>query len=167
MTTVKEYDEDWMQRMIEDHGHDIKDLIPILQETQEAFGYLPSAAITKISEELKISEDVIFGVATFYTHFKFTRPGKHTIKTCMGTACFVKEADNLLELLKDRLGIEPGETTADGMVSLERVACLGCCALAPTVVVDEEVYGKMTTNMLSKLLDEIMEKQEDPVSGGV
>ncbi len=154
-----EYNDEWMQRMIEGHGHDIKNLIPILQATQEEYGYLPSAAISTTAEELQISEDVIFGVATFYTHFKFTKPGRHIIRTCMGTACFVKEADNLLELLRDRLGIEPGQTTSDGMISLERVACLGCCALAPTIVIDDEVYGKMTSNMLTKLLDEIIDEK--------
>ena len=159
MEMKTEYDDEWMQRMIEGHGHDVKNLIPILQATQEEYGYLPSAAISTTAEELQISEDVIFGVATFYTHFKFTKPGKHTIRTCMGTACFVKEADNLLELLRDRLGIEPGQTTSDGMISLERVACLGCCALAPTIVIDDEVYGKMTSNMLTKLLDEIIEEK--------
>lgn len=150
-----EYEEERMRTIIEEHGSDVKNLIPILQSTQGAFGYLPAAAIATIAEELRISEDVIFGVATFYTHFKFTRPGRHIIKTCMGTACFVKGADNLQEILRDRLKIEPGQTTPDGMISLERVACLGCCALAPTVVVDEEVYGKMTSNKLTALLDEI------------
>ncbi|MBN1389438.1 MAG: NAD(P)H-dependent oxidoreductase subunit E [Candidatus Thermoplasmatota archaeon] len=158
MEGILEYEEERMKGIIEDHGSDVKNLIPILQATQGAFGYLPAAAITTIADELKISEDVIFGVATFYTHFKFTKPGKHTIKACMGTACFVKGADNLMEILRDRLKIEPGQTTADGTISFERVACLGCCALAPTVVVDEEVYGKMTSNKLSALLDEIQDE---------
>jgi NADH-quinone oxidoreductase subunit E len=156
-----EIDEEFIERMLEGHGSDIKNMIPILQSTQEEYGYLPAAAITLIAEKLQISEDVIFGVATFYTHFKFTKPGKHTIKTCMGTACFVKGADNLMEIIRDRLKIEPGQTTPDGNITLERVACLGCCALAPTIVIDEEVYGKMTSNMLTTLLDEILEEKDD------
>jgi len=149
-----------IEQIIDKHGPEVKNLIPILQNIQETFGYLSAAAIYTTAERLRISEDTIFGVATFYTHFRFTRPGKHTIKVCLGTACFVKGAENLLEILKDRLGIEPGQTTPDGKISLERVACLGCCALAPTVVVDEEVYGKMNSQKLSKVIDEILEKAE-------
>ncbi len=160
MEEISEYSEEKTDQTIEAYGSDVKNLIPILQSIQETYGYLPSAAISSVAGKLQISEDVIFGVATFYTHFKFTKPGKHIIKTCMGTACFVKGADNLQEILRDRLRIEPGETTSDGNISLERVACLGCCALAPTIVVDQEVYGKMTSNMLTKLLDEIMDERE-------
>jgi len=153
-------------KIIKEHGSDIKNLIPILQSVQEIYGYLPAAPITTIANELKISEDVIFGVATFYTHFKFTKPGEHVIKACLGTACFVKGADNLLEILKDRFGIEPGETSADNSVSLERVACLGCCALAPTIVVDDEVHGNMSSVKLTKIIDELMEEKGEEEGGG-
>ncbi len=158
MENILEDLEEHVKKVIGKHGSDIRHLIPILQAIQEEYGYLPAAAISVAAEELRISEDVIFGVATFYTHFKFTRPGKHTIKACLGTACFVKEAENLLEILKDRLDIKPGETTADGNISLERVACLGCCALAPTIVVDEEVYGKMTPQKLTTVIDEMLQE---------
>ena len=110
------YDDEVQEKILEDNGSDVRNLIPILQATQEAFGYLPAAGIKSIADSLQISEDVIFGVATFYTHFKFTKPGKHTIKACLGTACFVKGADNLLEILRDRLKIEPGQTTEDGSI---------------------------------------------------
>lgn len=160
MEVGTEINEKRLRRIIEEHGSDVKNLIPILQSIQVEYGYLPARAIAAVAEELRISEDVIFGVATFYTHFKFTRPGKHTIRACLGTACFVKEAENLMELIRERLGIDAGETTADGNISFERVACLGCCALAPTIVVDEEVYGKMTTQKLSKVLDEILTESE-------
>ncbi len=155
-----------MRVILEENGSDVKNLIPILQATQEAFGYLPSSGIGAVAEELRISEDVIFGVATFYTHFKFTKPGKHIVKTCMGTACFVKGADNLQEILKDRLKIEPGQTTEDGVITYERVACLGCCALAPTIVIDNEVYGKMTSNKLTALLDDIDKERKGEEKGG-
>jgi NADH-quinone oxidoreductase subunit E len=155
-----EINEKQLKKILVEHGSDVKNLIPILQSIQEMYGYLPSAAITAVADELSISEDVIFGVATFYTHFKFTRPGKHTIRACMGTACFVKEAENLMELIRERLGIEAGETTPDGNITFERVACLGCCALAPTIVVDEEVYGKMTTQKLATVLDEMIADSE-------
>ncbi|MGA1873351.1 MAG: NAD(P)H-dependent oxidoreductase subunit E [Thermoplasmatota archaeon] len=164
MEDRKEYDDEETTRIVEEHGTDVKNLIPILQDVQEIYGYLPSAAISTIAEELHISEDVIFGVATFYTHFKFTKPGEHTIKACLGTACFVKGAENLLEILKDRFGIEPGETSEDNSVSLERVACLGCCALAPTIVVDDEVHGNMSSVKLTKIIDEL--KSEKKADGG-
>ena len=158
--------DDRLKGIIEQHDSDVKNLIPILQSVQEAYSYLPAAAISAISDRLHISEDVIFGVATFYTHFKFTKPGEHIIKICLGTACFVKGAENLLEILKDRLQIEPGQTTPDNSISLERVACLGCCALAPTIVLDNEVYGKMSSLKLSKIIDDLLEekgkKEEEP-----
>ena len=161
-----EFNEKQVKKIIEEHGSDIRNLIPILQAIQEAYGYLPAAAISAVASELQISEDVIFGVATFYTHFKFTRPGKHVIRACMGTACFVKGAENLLEILKDRFGIEPGETSADKKISLERVACLGCCALAPTVVVDDEVHGNMSSVKLSKIIDELQKEEVTIESDG-
>jgi len=164
METRREYDDEDTIRIVEEHGTDVKNLIPILQDVQETYGYLPSAAISRIAEKLHISEDVIFGVATFYTHFKFTKPGEHTIKACLGTACFVKGAENLLEILKDRFGIEPGETSEDNKVTLERVACLGCCALAPTIVVDDEVHGNMSSVKLTKIIDEL--QTERPSDGG-
>lgn len=164
METRREYDDENTIGIIEEHGTDVKNLIPILQDVQEIYGYLPSAAISRIAEKLQISEDVIFGVATFYTHFKFTKPGEHTIKACLGTACFVKGSENLLEILKDRFGIEPGETSKDNSVSLERVACLGCCALAPTIVVDDEVHGNMSSVKLTKIINEL--KSSRPSEGG-
>lgn len=166
MDERQDIDEEFIEKMVEEHGSDVKNLIPILQSTQEEYGYLPAAAITTIANKLQISEDVIFGVATFYTHFKFTKPGEHVIKACLGTACFVKGAENLLEILKDRFSIEPGETSADNSVSLERVACLGCCALAPTIVVDDEVHGNMSSVKLTKIIDELIEEKERDAKGG-
>lgn len=166
MNDKQDIDEDHIGRIVEKHGSDVKNLIPILQATQEEYGYLPAAAITVIADKLQISEDVIFGVATFYTHFKFTKPGEHVIKACLGTACFVKGAENLLEIMKDRFGIEPGETAADNSISLERVACLGCCALAPTIVMDDEVHGNMSSVKLTKIIDELMEEKDKETGGG-
>jgi len=160
MEARTEYDDEQVEKIIKERGSEVKNLIPILQAIQELFGYLPASAISVVARELQISEDVIFGVATFYTHFKFTEPGKHIVKACLGTACFVKGAENLLELVRERLGIEPGETTPDGNISLERVACLGCCALAPTVVVNEEVHGKMSSKKMSEALDDILRESE-------
>ena len=130
------------------------DLIPVLQAVQNTFGYLPKESIHKISRWLKISENEIFGVATFYAQFRFTPPGKHHIKVCLGTACHVKGGEQMLEVLRRRLMINPGETTADGRYDLERVACLGCCALAPVVNLYKKIFAQMSVLKLQGILDE-------------
>jgi NADH-quinone oxidoreductase subunit E len=130
------------------------DLIPLLQDIQNTYGYLSIEAIHKISRRLKISENEIFGVATFYAQFRFTPPGEHHIKVCLGTACHVKGGEQMLDVIKRRLGISPGETTSDGKYDLERVACLGCCALAPVVRFDKKIFAQMSVLKLQGILDE-------------
>ena len=130
------------------------DLIPVLQHIQKTYGYLPKESIHTISRWLKISENEIFGVATFYAQFRFTPPGKHHLKVCLGTACHVKGGEQMLEVLQRRLEIRPGETTADGEYDLERVACLGCCALAPVVNLDNKIFAQMSVLKLQGILDE-------------
>lgn len=131
------------------------DIIPVLQRIQSVYGYLPQEAIHRISRWLKISENEVFGVATFYAQFRFTPPGEHHIKVCLGTACHVKGGEQMLDVLKRRLGISPGETTSDGKYDLERVACLGCCALAPVVVINTEIHGRMNRVTFTQLLESI------------
>jgi NADH:ubiquinone oxidoreductase subunit E len=135
-----------------DHSHD--NLIPVLQDVQNLFGYLPPDAFPEVASYLNLSIHDVFGVATFYSQFRFHKPGKHCLKVCDGTACHVRGSDNLLDTLSRRLGIEPGQTTADGQYSLERVMCLGSCALAPAVVKDETVYGRITQTKVDRLLKE-------------
>jgi NADH-quinone oxidoreductase subunit E len=132
-----------------------KDLIPLLQKSQEAEGYLSPETVRTIARKLKISENEIYGVATFYTQFRFKPPGKYNIKVCLGTACHVGGGQNFLEVMKADKNIDHGETTPDGKFSLERVACLGCCALAPVVVVNNEVHGRMNRVTFMKLLEEL------------
>jgi NADH-quinone oxidoreductase subunit E len=119
-------------------------LIPILQKVQSELGYLTEEAISEVACFLGISESEIFGVATFYAQFRFTRPVEHSIKVCLGTSCYVRGAMRIMERLQQELGIEPGQTTDDYKFSLERVACFGCCALSPIIVVDDTVYSKVT-----------------------
>ena len=133
---------------------DHADLIPVLQKIQSVRGYLPQDAISKISRWLKISENEIYGVASFYAQFRFTPPGKRHITVCLGTACHVKGGEQMLHVLKRRLEISPGETTADGEYDLTRVACLGCCALAPVVNFDDKIYAQMSVLKLQGILDE-------------
>ena len=130
------------------------DLIPVLQRVQAVHGYLSQDSIRAISRWLKISENEIYGVASFFAQFRFTRPGDRTIKVCLGTACHVKGGEQILEVFKRRLGVGPGEATADGRYQLERVACLGCCALAPVLAIDETVFGQTSVLKVQEMLDE-------------
>ncbi len=132
---------------------ELADLVPVLQEVQKADGCLSADAIRRISGWLKISENEIFGVATFYAQFRFNPPGRRHLKVCLGTACHVRGGEQLLDTIERRLDIKPGETTADGEFDLERVACLGCCALAPVVAIDDKIYSRMSVLKLQGILD--------------
>ncbi|MCL0098125.1 NAD(P)H-dependent oxidoreductase subunit E, partial [Dehalococcoidia bacterium] len=114
--------------------------------------FLSPEAIADISSFLDISENDIYSVASFYAQFRFTRPGDHTIKVCLGTACHVRGGERILESLERALNIQCGQTTEDFKFSLERVACIGCCALAPVMVIDEEVYSKVTPAKIKEVL---------------
>jgi len=128
-------------------------LIPMLQEIQARLGYLPERAVGELARRTGISANEIYGVATFYEQFRFTPPAAHTIRVCEGTACHVRGGDRVLAEIERRLGIGAGETTADGKFGLERVACIGCCALAPTLTVDGEVHAKMDPGKVRALID--------------
>ena len=127
-------------------------LIPILQEAQERFGYLPAEVMTGIAKFLRLPESNVFGVATFYAQFKFTPTGKRIVKVCRGTACHVREGARILSEVEKQLGIKSGETTDDLKYSLETIACFGSCALAPVVVIDKTVYGRMTVKKVAEVL---------------
>ena len=129
------------------------DLIPVLQRVQEKFGYLSEEAIKRISLFLKISENQIFGVASFYSQFRFNAPGRNSIKVCLGTACHVRGGQILCEAVQRELDVLPGETTKDKRFDLERVACLGCCALAPVIQINDDIYSRMTVIRLKEILN--------------
>ena len=128
------------------------DLIPILQEAQERFGYLPGGVMQVIAKFLRLPESDVFGVATFYAQFKLTPVGRKIVKVCRGTACHVRGGARILDEVERHLGIKPGETTDDLEYSLETIACFGSCALAPVVVIDKTVYGRMTTQKVAEIL---------------
>ena len=130
------------------------DLIPVLQRVQDIQGYLRPEAIRSVSRWLKISENEIFGGATFYAQFRFHPPGRHHLRVCLGTACHVRGGEQILITAQQRLGVGTGETTPDGEYDLDRVACLGCCALAPVVAVDEKVHSQMSVLKIQRILDE-------------
>ena len=127
-------------------------LIPILQEVQTRFGYLPKEAISEIAKFLHLSESVVYGVSTFYDQFKFTPPGKRLVKVCRGTPCHVCGGTRILHQVEKQLGIKPGQTTPDLEYSLETIACFGSCALSPVMVIDKHVYGRMTSAKIKEVL---------------
>lgn len=134
-------------------------LIPILQEVQEAQGYLSKEAVVRIGEFLKLPTSKIYGVATFYNQFRFQPKGKYHIMVCRGTACHVKNSSAILDALKQDLKVQPGETTRDGLFSLEVVACIGACGLAPVISINGEFHAKLTPEDVSKVLDSYRDKE--------
>ena len=133
---------------------DKSNLIAILQDVQKKEGYITQDAVDKIASHLWISRSQIYGVASFYSQFKFNPPGRNSIKLCLGTACHVQGGDFLLSALKSEIGISTNETTEDRRYDLERVACLGCCALAPVVMVNDAIFSNMSVVKLKELLDQ-------------
>lgn len=141
-----------MREAIKKFSKERENLIPILQEIQKVEKYLSIEAVSDVSRYLDISENEIYSVASFYTQFRFIRPGEHIIKVCLGTACHVLGGERILESAQQELGILSGQTTDDLKFSLERVACVGCCALAPVVVVDEDIHAKVIPAKVKKII---------------
>ncbi|HNT89192.1 MAG TPA: NADH-quinone oxidoreductase subunit NuoE [Candidatus Hydrogenedentes bacterium] len=139
-------------------------LIPILQDVQDHYGYLPESVMDDLAERLGLSPNEVYGVATFYTQFRFEPPGEHTIHVCQGTACHVRGGAEILQEFEHRLGIEAGGSTPDGRFDLRRVACLGCCALAPVVSVDGHVFAGVTRAKAPGILAKYRANEEAPGS---
>jgi NADH-quinone oxidoreductase subunit E len=129
-----------------------ENLIPILQNVQARLGYLPALAMEMIADNLAVPAADVYGLATFYNQFRLTPPGKHQVKVCMGTACYMVGGKITLESFERRMEIKEGETSLDRLYSLERVACVGCCTMAPVVVVDEVVEGKVTPTRVDGIM---------------
>lgn len=147
-------------QLARDTGNQRGNLIPILQRVQNTLAYLPPAAIDMVAAHLGIPVSEVYGVATFYNQFRFNPPGRYPVKVCMGTACHVKGGDIILENFERRLGIREGETTEDREFSIERVACVGCCALAPVALIGEEVHGHMAPSKVEGLFSRIQIQKE-------
>jgi NADH:ubiquinone oxidoreductase subunit E len=141
-----------LAKVLANYQGEREDLIPVLQDTQEVFRYLPAAAMRDIARFLNITVNTVYGVATFYAQFKLTPLGKKVIRVCRGTACHVRGSPKVLAEMEKRLGIKAGETTPDMAYTLETVACIGACALAPTMTIDGETHGKMTTRKVAEVL---------------
>jgi len=148
-----------LQPIIQKYKSKKGNLIPILQKTQEIYGYIPREAFVEISEKTGIELSDMYGVATFYSQFRLHPVGKHIIKVCHGTACHVQNADAITESIAEALKIKDGETTPDNLFTLESVACLGCCSLAPVMMIDNETFGKLSGKEAVKIIKEIRLKE--------
>ena len=155
---MEEKTEKELKQILSKYTNDKSNLIQILNEVQEKFGYVPTIAQEEIAKYLGIEVAEVYGVVTFYSRFTLKPKGKYAISVCMGTACFVKGGEQILERVKQKLGIEEGETTADGKFSIDATRCIGACGLAPVFTVNEEVYGKATPQKVDEVLKEYENK---------
>lgn len=141
---LNEFIEEWKDRP--------GNLIMVLHRVQEEFGYIPRAAAIEVAHRLGVNLAKIYGVITFYHFFKLSKPGKHKIQVCMGTACYLRRAEDLIQELENILGVGLNTVTEDGMFSVEAVRCVGCCGLAPVIMVGKDVYGKLTKSQLPEII---------------
>ena len=148
----KERITDFLYRIASDFSKEKSNLIPILQKAQQAIGYLPPEVMLGVAQFLSIPDIDVYSVVTFYNQFRLNPPGKHSIRVCMGTACHVGGGTVILDAWRRRLGIDKGETTPDREFDLDTVACIGCCAMAPVAVIDEEVHGKISPTRVDGIL---------------
>ena len=156
MVTTTDYDQirASLQSVLSRHERSRNSLIPILHEVQDLFGHVPPAAIAPIAHRLSLSQAEVHGVVSFYSHFRLSAPGRHHITVCAGTACHVEGTPLLMRELRKLLRIEPGQRTADGLFSLSQIGCLGCCAMAPAIMIDGRIYPSVSPARLSAILTE-------------
>ena len=147
-----------LRKFIKKHKDQPGAMMPVLQEAQGIYGYLPREVQMIIAEEMGVPLSQVFGVATFYSQFTLSPKGEHTVSVCLGTACYVKGADKILAAIEERLGIKAGECTSDGFFSIDSCRCLGACGLAPVMTIDGEVYGKCTAESAVKIIDSYYEE---------
>ena len=148
-----------MEQILNKYTKEKSNLIQILNDVQESYGYIPKTAQLAISEYLGLPMAEIYGVITFYSRFTLKPKGKYHIAVCLGTACYVKGSEKVLDRLKEKLGIDVGETTPDGKFSIEATRCIGACGLAPVFTVNDEVYGNATPELMDKVLEEYQNKE--------
>ncbi|MGI6704188.1 MAG: NADH-quinone oxidoreductase subunit NuoE [Clostridia bacterium] len=143
---------DKLQQVIDEYKGKPGSLIPIMQKAQDIFGYLPLEVQQYIADGLNVPLQNIYGISTFYSQFNLEPKGKHSIGLCMGTACYVRGAQLVLDKIQEQLGISMGETTEDKMFTLVATRCLGCCGLAPVMMIDDNVYGRLTPDQIPEIL---------------
>ena len=148
-----------LQEVIAAHKHDKSYLMAVMQQAQDIYGYLPMEVQNMIAEGMEVPLEKVYGVATFYAQFRLTPIGKYLIMSCQGTACHVNGSERISAAITQYLGIENGQTTEDGLFTLEHVACLGCCSLAPVIMINGEAYGSLTPDKVVTILKEIQAKE--------
>lgn len=150
--------EERLRKVIEAHKGQPGATMPVLQAAQEIFGYLPEEVQIMIAEGLDIPLSEVYGVSTFYSLFTLNPKGKYQISVCLGTACYVKGAADVLDAVEKKLGIVPGGITKDGLFSLDACRCIGACGLAPVMMINEDVYGRLTAAQVGPILDQYIKK---------
>ncbi|MCL2151693.1 MAG: NADH-quinone oxidoreductase subunit NuoE [Oscillospiraceae bacterium] len=148
--------EEQLLRLIASHKNEKGALMPVLQQAQDIYGYLPPEVQKMIAEGLNIPLEEVYGVATFYGQFNLTPKGKYKISVCLGTACYVKGSGQVLERVEEKLGIKSGEVTADGKFSLDATRCLGACGLAPIMTINDDIYGCLAPADISGIIDKYL-----------
>ncbi|GAW29250.1 MULTISPECIES: NADH-quinone oxidoreductase subunit NuoE [unclassified Carboxydocella] len=148
-----------LDAIIAKHREEAGALIPVLHAAQQLFGYLPREVMEYIARELNVPASEVYGVVTFYSYFSTQPIGKYKIGVCLGTACYVKGSGLLLEELKKQLGIDVGQTTPDGLFTLEATRCIGACGLAPVIAINDQVYGRLTSKDLAAILEEYRQRE--------
>ena len=146
-----------LQKVIDEHKHDASNLMVVMQKAQDIYGYLPYEVQNAIAEGMNVPFEKVYGVATFYAQFALSPKGKYNISVCLGTACYVKGSGDIFQRLQEKLGIGPDECTADGKFSLTAARCVGACGLAPVMMVNEDVYGRITVDDVDNILGKYAE----------
>ena len=150
-----------LEEVLKKNDYNASALIAILQDIQHELNFLPEDVLEELAVKLEIPKSQVYSVVTFYKAFKLTPPGKYNIKVCMGTACHIKGGSELIQTLESKLEIKEGEVTEDGEFSYEPVMCVGCCGLAPVVMIDETFHGKVTPKQIPKILKECEKKSRE------
>jgi len=166
MDTDKTIDLSAAREVIDCYRGQLGTLIEVLQDIQAAYGYVPQETVDLIAEELGYSQVHIYGVLTFYAQFYLTPRGKHTVRVCQGTACHVMGGKQIYDYVSQNLSVGDGETTKDGMFTLERVACVGACGMAPVMVIDEHTYGDLTIQKATEIISQCSSPEEEREKDG-
>ncbi len=145
-----------LEKVMKEHAFQGSALVEVLHKAQEIYGYLDKDLLMDVSQSLNVPPSHVFGVATFYSFFKLKRPGQHIVTGCLGTACYVKGGDDIVQAIEREYHIKRGESTADGRLSLLATRCIGACAMAPTIVVDDEVIPKATKEVVLKRIKQVL-----------
>jgi bidirectional [NiFe] hydrogenase diaphorase subunit len=153
-----------LEKTIKEHGYQKSSLLEILHRAQELYGYIDKDLLTYVAESLGLPPSHVFGVAAFYNFFRLRKPGDHIVTSCLGTACYVKGAEEIIAAVEREFKLERGKSTADGRLSLFITRCIGACAMAPTVVVDDEVVAKATKEVVIEKVRKVLEAQKVEVS---